>query len=209
MSVEYKESAFKILKNVYKSLLNQGYCFIFFVIVFLIFRFQTNEYLYIDIFTQRDILRALGWLKGNFHWPGPEMSSGGNLPGPFFYFLLFPPLLFGESIYSQSLIWLVTWLSLTWTMAFCFASKFCKHKESLVIFLMFFISSIGDSLFLPTCFAWNAAFAIIFHILAIISLYYWILEKDNKNFYLYFFGIIIGLGIQIHFEVRPICWTRV
>ena len=127
------------------------------------------------------------------------MSSGGNLSGPFFYFLLFPPLLSGENIYSQSLIWLATWLSLTYATAFYFANKIYKHKESLLIFIMFFISSRGGSLFAPIGFAWNPVFSIIFHVLAVIFLYYWM--GTRKDSYLYILGLIIGVGIQVHFFV--------
>ena len=52
---------------------------------FLLFDFFTVNELYMDIYIQRDISRALGWLKGDFYWPGPEMSAGSNLPGPFLF----------------------------------------------------------------------------------------------------------------------------
>lgn len=171
----------------------------FFFLVFLIFHFQFNAWWVFDIFTERDIQRALGWLNGRFYWPGPEMSYGFNLPGPFFYFLLFPPLIFGDNIYSQSLIWHITWLSLTYTIAFHFAGKIYRYKESLLIFIMFFISCIGQSLFMTLGFAWNPSFALMFHVLAVITLYYW--KETNRNSYLYLLGLIIGFGVQVHFLV--------
>ena len=130
------------------------------------------------IFTQRDIQRAIDWFNGKVYWPGPEMSSGGNLPGPFFYLLLLPPLIFGKTFLQDSFIWLFIWLSLSWTVAFYFSRKICQHKQSLFIAIMLLISCTDGSLFLPLFFSWNASFAIMFHILAIMALYYW---KTNKQ----------------------------
>ena len=171
----------------------------FFSLIFFIFYLRINKTVFLDVFTQRDIQRALNWFHGNPYWPGPEMSTGGNLPGPFFYFLLIPPLIFGENIYSQSLIWFITWLSLSWTLAFYFAGKICKQEESLLIFMMFLLSCVGSSLHSPLSLSWNPAFAMMFHILALMVLYYW--REEQKDIYLYGLGLIIGLGIQVHFLV--------
>ena len=180
--------------------LRWGNSLCFFVLAFLIFYLYIQNNVYWDIFTSRDILRAQGWLKGQFFWPGPEMSGGTNLPGPFFYFLLFPPLLFGEDIYSQSLLWYIIWLALTWTVAFSFLANIVKQRESLIFFLVTFILSIGYTvLFSPLDFAWNPGFAILFHILALIGLYYW--RETGKNLYLYLSGLVVALGIQVHLLV--------
>ena len=166
---------------------------------FFIFYFGTKHSIYWDIYTLRDLHRAVDWLKGQVYWPGPEMSAGNNLPGPFFYFLLFPPLLFGDDIYSQSLLWRTVWLSLTYATAFYFVSKITKHRESLPVFLILFVAVTGPALLAPFAFAWNPVFAILFHILALISLYYW--RETHKNLYLYLTGLIIALGTQVHFFV--------
>ena len=170
-----------------------------FSLTFLLFYLFTKHNVSWDIFITRDIFRAQGWLNGQFYWPGPEMSGGQNLPGPLFYFLLFPPLLFGGNIYSQSLLWYISWLALSYTLAFSFVRKIIKHKESLLIFLIAFITTIGPGFFIPLGFAWNSGFSILFHILALMGLYYW--RETNKNFYLYLVGLIIALGIQVHFLV--------
>ena len=170
-----------------------------FSFVFLLVYLSTKQYLAFDIFTSRDIHRAFEWLGGHFYWPGPEMAEGNNLPGPFFYFLLFPPLIFGNNIYSQSLLWYVIWLALTYTLAFFFLKKIIKYKESLLIFLFTLTMAIGDPLFRPLTYAWNPGFAILFHILTLISLYYW--REINRNLYLYLAGLVIALGIQVHFLV--------
>ena len=177
-------------------LLKWGNSLCMFLFTFLLFYLYIKYFVHWDTFTSRDIMRAQGWLNGQFYLPGPEMNGGGNLPGPFFYFLLFPPLLFGDDIYSYSLLWYVSWFALTYTMAFYFAAGIIKHKESLLVFLIIFIAAIGYPLFSPLSFAWNPGFSIFFHILAVIGLYHW--KKTNKDFYLYLVGLNIALGIQIH-----------
>ena len=165
----------------------------FFTLAFIIFYNLSIEW---SVFSERDISRAKGWLEGNFHWPGPEMSGGNNLPGPFFYFLLLPAMLFGENIYSQTALWTITWFALTYTAAFFFLSKITSHKESVLIFLVTFILTIFRY---NNSFMLNPEFAIMFHVLALIGLYYW-REKRNK-LYLYLTGLVIALGIQVHLLV--------
>ena len=171
----------------------------FFLLVFGLFYIATYIYenIYLDFSTEFEIRRALDWLNGDFYWPGPEITFGHYpLPGPFFYFLLFPPLLFGGNIYSKLLIWRIIWLALSYTVAFHFARRICKHKESLFIFVMFLVACIGTSLFTPIFFPFKPAFTIMFHILAVIALYTW--KETGQNKYLYFLGLIIGFGVQVH-----------
>ena len=147
----------------------------------------------LQIYSERDISRASNWLAGNFYWPGPEMSGGNNLPGPFFYFLLFPAFLLGENTYSQVILWTVSWLSLTYTITFFFISKIISYKESLLIFLINFILTLYATEYKTTL---NPEFAIMFHVFSFAGLYYWRLKKDD--FYLYLTGLIIALGVQVH-----------
>ena len=136
-------------------------------------------------------------MEGYFYWPGPELSGGNNLPGPFFYFLLLLPLLFGSDIYSQSLLWHIIWLSLTYAVAFYFLTKIIRYKESLLIFLFVFITAMGTAVWQSLHYAWNPSFFIMFHILSVMCLYFW--KDTNKNGYLYLAGLIIALGMQVHF----------
>ena len=170
-----------------------------FIIGFLFFYVDSLYDISWDIWTSRDISRALGWLEGHFHWPGPELSGGNNLPGPFFYFLLLPPLLFGSDIYSQSLLWHITWLSLTYAVVFYFLTKIIRHKESLLIFLFVFLTAMGNVLWQSLHYAWNPSFSIMFHVLSIVCLYFW--RETNRNNYLYLAGLVISLGMQIHLLV--------
>ena len=49
----------------------------------------------IFVFQTRDLYRAAQLLSGNLIFFGPEITGGGNLPGPFYYYLLAPALCFG------------------------------------------------------------------------------------------------------------------
>ena len=166
------------------------------VISFFIFSFLFS---YINItfdwssFTERDISRAKAWLNGSFYWPGPEMSGGSNLPGPFFYFLLFPAILMGDNTYSQAALWTILWFSLVYTLAFFFLSKIISHKESLLVFLITFTATQNRYIH---SYMLNPEFAVMFHLLALITLYYW--REKRNSLYLYLTGLIIALGIQIH-----------
>ena len=187
------------LGNLSPLLTKWGNLFSIFAVTFLFFFFTIKKTIYWDIFTSRDLLRAVGWLEGSPYWLGPEMSAGNNLPGPMFYFLLLPALWFGNTIYSSSIFWMISWLSLTYAVAFHFLTTIIKHKESLLLFLIALISAMGPALFQTLLFAWNPGFAIMFHILSLMNIYYW--RRTDKNVYLYITGLIIALGIQVHFLV--------
>ena len=165
----------------------------FFTLAFIIFYFKCSFSW--SIFSERDISRADSWLKGDFYWLGPEMSGGNNLPGPFFYFLLFPSFLLGDNIHNQVALWTITWFALTYTAAYLFISKITAHKESNLFFLITFI--LGK---LPiSSDVLNPEFAVMFHVLALIMLYYW--REKRNNIYLYLTGLIVALGVQAHLLV--------
>ena len=199
----FQNSVFKRKLFVKTALFFQGITFLkwanliwFFLFVFLIFYFYSERFIFWTIFTQKGILRSIGWLEGQPYWPGPEMTIGGSLPGPFFYFLLFPALIFGNNPYSQTILWCMTWISLTYSAAFYFATKVYSHRTSLVIFLSCFIGMLGFGIFQPLSYSHSAGFAVLFHTLALISLYQW--RATSKNVYLYLTSLIVGLGTQVH-----------
>ena len=189
----------QLINQLYSFSLKRGSSLLFFCLTFLFFYLYAKRWIYLDIFTFRDIQRALGWLEGNPYWLGAEMSGGNHLPGPFFYFLLFPPLMAGGDIYSHSVLWYLSWLTLTYTAAFYFVSKITIHKESALIFLGIFSAVVGLTIHHPLHFAWNSGFAILFHVLSTVYLYYY--RQTNKNIYLYVAGLVIALGVQIHLLV--------
>lgn len=52
------------------------------------------------VFQERDLFRAAELLKGNLIFYGPEMTGGGNLPGPLYYVLLAVSLIVNPSWFS-------------------------------------------------------------------------------------------------------------
>ena len=112
---------------------------ILFILSFIVVYLQNKGMTFFTIFMQRDLLRAAQWLQGNPYWWGPEMSAGGNLPGPFLYFLLIPPVLFSENIYTNSIIWNYLWIALTYSTLFYFLHQICKHKRYFLIFSLIYI----------------------------------------------------------------------
>ena len=166
----------------------------FFALAFVVFHIGHSIRWF--VFSERDISRAVGWLEGHFFWPGPEMSGGNNLPGPFFYFLISPAFLMGENTYSQVALWTIIWMALTYTVAFSFIQKIISHRESLLICLITFISSRNIHNYSMLL---NPEFAILFHVLAVIGLYYW--REKRNSLYLYLTGLVIALGIQTHLLV--------
>ena len=119
--------------------------------------------------------------------------------GPFFYFLLIPPLLLGENIYSSSTLWHFAFLALTYTVLFSFLKKICTHKKAFFLWATCYIFASSVYLYNPLNFAWNASFCIIFHLLAVINLYFWRVSGNKK--YLWLLFLTVFLGIQIHLLV--------
>lgn len=166
---------------------------------FFLFYFQLEENLAVSIYSHKQILKAFGWLNGVPEWLGPELLvSGGTLTGPFFYFLLLPPLFF-NSPYTAAIIWLISWLSLTYTIAFLFIRDITKNIFSAPLFLVLIAGSpvlLGGIL---DYYDWNSLFSIFFHLILLICLYKWKLKKQDSLLYL--IGLFLGLGIQVHYSV--------
>lgn len=165
---------------------------------FLLFYFQVEEELVVSIHSHKQLLKAFGWLNSAPGWLGPELPyNGGNLTGPFFYFLLLPPLLF-KNPYTASIIWLLSWLSLTYTAAFLFMRSATKNILSAPLFLILLVSSplLMENLL---HYDWNNLFSLFFHLVLLICLYKWRLKKRDS--FLYLIGLSLGLGVQVHYSV--------
>ena len=140
----------------------------------------------------------MDWLNNNPFWPGPGIPYfTGNLPGPFFYFLLIPPLLLNNP-YLSLILYTLAWLSLTFTIAFYFVKKITKTNLSPVLFLvLLWTSHFFCEIFLSL--QLNSLFSVMFHLGLMICLFEW---KEKKNdIYLIFAGLLMGLGIQIHHSI--------
>ena len=172
--------------------------FSIFLVFFIVFYIR-KDIISVSVISHDQILKALDWLKGDFFWFGPEVPYQKHyLPGPLMYFLLMPPLILSKDPHINSIVWLIIWISMTLTLAFSFLQKICKENLSLFLFVCLILTSdflFDEFLYLP----WNAIFSLFFHLLILICLYNWV-EKE-KDIYLPFLGIIMGLGLQIHYSI--------
>ena len=184
----------KFLQKLIINILNP---IIIFAIFYLIFYLKKDDF-YITTLSHIDILTAMDWLKGQFNWLGPQIPyQTGNLPGPFFYFLIIPPLLLKEP-YTFLILYTIAWLSLTFTSAFYFVKNITKNQFSPVLFLILLLTSnffIEYIMFLPL----NNLFSILFHLVIMISLFKW--QEKKNDLWLLFIGLFMGLGIQIHHSI--------
>lgn len=149
------------------------------------------------IFTERDLLRALELIKGNLIFFGPELTGGGNLPGPFYYFLLVPPLL-------MNLGWVGTWYWMILLMAAAGAAG-CRFLYKKFDVLTAFIWLILFTLLLPvttlTTFFINPSFSILFIVLINICTIKAFTEPTPRGKGLFFIAacLLVSLAIQTHY----------
>ncbi len=59
-----------------------------------------GDELKIEIYQARDLLRAFGITQGNHVYRGPELSGGGALPGPLYYWILALPMAVTGDLWS-------------------------------------------------------------------------------------------------------------
>lgn len=144
-----------------------------------------------NIFQSRDIRRALD-LYQNRHWIwfGPELTGGGQLPGPFYYYLIGLPMILTNSVFSIYLLEYVLF-SLTAALVWYFLKRKFSIASAFIFYFMFLTSPFIQ--FNLTSFM-NPSFQFIFLSIAICSLYF---HKNNKALILG--GLALGLTLQIHF----------
>lgn len=150
------------------------------------------------IFQNRDFTRAQGFLNGNLIFFGPEISGGGNLPGPFYYLLLAVPL-------ALKLDWLGTWY---WMIILSFVGGlfgwyyFRAKFNSLIAFFWLLLFSLSFSIGQLGSIFLNPGFTIFFIVL--INIYTLkafsenTIRKRNRTFILACF--LVGLTIQLHYS---------
>ena len=179
-----------------KKTANAIQCLSVFAVFYLIFYLKKDGF-YIYSLSHSEILKAMDWLSGNPFWPGPRLLfKDGALPGPFFYFLLIPPLLFNKA-YPAIILYLTGWLSLTFTAAFYFVKKITKERLSPLLFLTLLFTSVFFRKELPYLYL-NSLFSIIFHLAAAICLFEF---RKKRDIFLILAGLFIGLGVQVHYSV--------
>ena len=143
------------------------------------------------LYQARDIWRAFDlYFRHKAIWYGPELSGGGNLPGPFYYWLIGLPLIIFRSYFSILVFeYLLASLSLG---VFWYFLKKNFSLASALLFALLFISSGTIKTFLADF--WNPTFLFLFISLIILFLY----EFEN-NLKLSIGALILGLTVQIHY----------
>jgi hypothetical protein len=176
----------------------------FIVIIFLLFYICADPQLLFNrtifyIFQGRDIERAINILKGHAIFFGPEMTGGGNLPGPLYYIFL-----------SVALLIKANWIS-AWVMQFALAFlgvvfgafyfRTITSKTVGLLWVVFFGTALFTSFYLRLFL--NVSSMLGFTILALIYVNKAFSEnpKQTKRRSFLLACLIIGLGIQFHFSL--------
>lgn len=204
LSLQKIKSSFLSKKYVTASLQFMGLMFLSMILRYPPY-FLSSAVFY--VFQERDILRAQELLNGNFIFYGPELTGGGNLPGPFYYFLLSPSLLFGlESVGAWT--WMFILLSLGGVLGWYF---FRSKYNTLTAFLWLILYSLALPTILLTQVFLNPSFSILFIVLINIYTLKAFGEnsqvKRNRAFILACF--FVGLAIQLHYSSLPYLFSLI
>lgn len=149
------------------------------------------------IFQTRDLERALALIEGRMIFFGPEMTGGGNLPGPFYYFLLASGLIFDPS--WQSAWYLLILLGGAATVA---GAVFFYRRYSLATALVW--ASAFNLAVYPrrlTRFFLNTSYLLPFGVFIIIGICTVVLSKNPRAKRIAFLTtcLLTGLSLQLHF----------
>ncbi len=195
----------KLFKNFVYNYNNNSYFFwlINFITFFLLYlivvpmEFYSGEVSFFQ-FQGRDIQRSIDFLNGKMIFFGPELTGGGNLPGPFYYLLLAIPLYFKPNWYS---VW-VFFYYLTFISFYAISCLVINKRNQFIIQLSMFLSLTISSLFTVGNQQFtNASFAIPFSAFIFCLLLFTDKPKvKSKKPYLYLTSFLIGLTIQLHYS---------
>lgn len=150
------------------------------------------------IFQDRDFSRAQELIKGNFIFFGPELTGGGNLPGPFYYFLLALPISIGQGwvgVWYWMLLLIATGGVVGW---YYFKNKFNPLTGFLWLILYSLIVPIYyliNAFFNPS---FSVLFIVLINIFSLVSFSDSSEKKRNQAFILA--CLLVGLSIQIHYS---------
>lgn len=160
-------------------------------------RYLNNTIFY--IFQERDILRAQELLAGNPIFFGPEVTGGGFLPGPFYYYLLMPPLSLGLG-WMGVWGWMLLLLSLGGAIGWSYINK---KFGAMTAFLWLVLYSVNFTTTQMSLAFINPSFSFLFVTVINVLVLQAFTEEDqktrNRSFILACF--ITGLAIQLHYSV--------
>jgi hypothetical protein len=164
--------------------------------LFLIDLNQLRSQLVFYNFQSRDLGRALELLQGHWIFYGPEMTGGGNLPGPFYYVLL-----------AGILAFVPTWIAAWWGMILLAAAGvigawlFISRRQGVLaafLWISLFIDSVQTqhilSIFMNP--SYLLGFAMVLLLLAIAT--FAAAKPETRSWAFWGLGFLTGLAIQIH-----------
>ncbi len=150
------------------------------------------------VFQNRDMARAFELLNGTPIFFGPEMTGGGHLPGPLYYFLLAPPLALHPT-------WVAAWyMMMVLTGAgLVFGWSFMRARCDAASAAVWLILILSSPIILRNLLSFlNISFVLPFAVAAF-ALLYWALvaERASDRRRSYFYGALLtGLAVQLHFS---------
>lgn len=155
--------------------------------------------MYFFVFQERDIHRALELLAGKLIFFGPEMTGGGNLPGPFYYVLLASALFFDPS-------WESAWLCLILLMLAAGLIGwiyFFRRFSMLIGFVWLALFGMASTTGRIVGHFINASYVMPFVVPALICICTAFSPAPDRMRKICFVAacLLIGLSIQLHFSV--------
>lgn len=151
----------------------------------------------INQFFVRDILRTQEILSGHFIAVGPDFTSGSYAPGPFYYFILAPIVIFTQ----QAWIILIYLFALKTLIQFFFCRAL---KKTFSISFFYFYLLLSASPILIRAFYWpnNATLIIpLGQLLGMLALWYYQAPLKQQTRWLVVMAIFWGLTLQVHFSL--------
>lgn len=167
--------------------------------LFLIDYKELYDQTFFYVFQERDIERARNLLKGQWIFFGPELTGGGNLPGPLYYFCLAAALFFKSHWHSA------------WIMQFLFAFAgamiglwfFQKKKSPSIAVLWFIFFATAPMTFRFLQIFLNVSSLLPFCVAALVFIYKTFNDtRANERHASFVLACLsIGLGIQFHYSL--------
>jgi hypothetical protein len=149
------------------------------------------------VFQERDIQRAIELAHGKFIAYGPEVTGGGHLFGPFFYFLLAIPALAGSPWHGAW--WLMVMLSsLASVLIWAFLKKNAGASSALLAFGFFALSTWNRRVLQEF---YNASYLPVFEVICVISLCIAFMRKRADGRAWLCACLSIGFGCQVHASI--------
>lgn len=171
---------------------------LFIIFIFLLNPLELLEQTYFYIFQDRDIERARLILRGQGVFFGPEMTGGGNLPGPLYYVLLAVGLFFKADWVSS---WWIQYI-LAFIGSLFGAYYFRKSSPLTYIFcIVLFATAPFTQWFLQIFLNVSSLIPFVAAALTFINIAF--IDEDVKRRNLAFLAgsFVVGLGLQFHLSI--------